>query len=374
MLRRKLKVAFAILGAVTPFAAQADQPMAGGQSAQKPGYVAGEKIRDGQLPGGFSQSANYVIDNGWDAYFTGNYIYYHLGQEDFGMGELVTSTGTGVAGALAGSGYEVALAPSYKSGFQVGLGFDMKGMDDWNLYGEYSWFQDSTTASQAAAAGQYFLLDAGFVPAGFEGSMVNAASMSAEMRYHYNNAELSLERPFYFGKKLTASYGVGLRGLWITEEIEGSASTVSWANANSEVFTSFTGPLSSYRYQKSWGLGPKFMFGSNWLLGCGFRMMGDIGASVLYTRYTDLGKLNAVDTYGRALSQNTLNTMRVVTDASLGLGWGSYFGDDDSFHFDLTASYDFTVLWNQSMMSTLAGGRPSDMLLQGLNVGLRLDF
>ncbi len=280
MLRKELTVALAVVGAMVPFAVQADQPMAGGHAAPAAStYVAGEEVMAGQLPGGYNQSANYVIADGYDMYLTADYIYWHLNREADGISEDA----------------------SYSSGFQVGLGIDMKGMDDWNLEGQYTWYQNSGNHDSH--------------------------------KFSYNDAHLGFSRPFYFGKSLTADFSTALRGLWISDEFEG--------------------------HQKSWAVGPRFGFDSNWLLGSGFRLIGDMSQSVLYTRYTE------------RKGSNDYNTLRAVTETSLGLGWGSYFGDMNDFHFDLTVSYDFNIYWNQFAG---AGSNFGNDYLQGLNVGLRFDF
>ncbi len=280
MLKKELKAALAVVGAMVPFAAQADQPMAGSQAAPVSTYVAGEEIMDGQLPGGYSQSANYVIADGYDMYLSADYIYWHINREGDGL----------------------AKDGSYSSGFQVGLGVDMKEMDNWNLAGQYTWFQNSGNDDSH--------------------------------QYSYNDAHLGFCRPFYLGKMLTADFSTSLRGLWVSDQFKSD-------------------------HQKSWAVGPRFGFDSNWLLGSGFRLMGDLAQSVLYTRYT---QRPGADGY---------NTLRSVTESSLGLGWGSYFGDSNDFHFDLTVSYDFNVYWNQFAQK---GNNFDNVYLHGLNVGLRFDF
>jgi hypothetical protein len=294
MLKKELKVALALMGTIVPFAAQADQPMAASPSPKaQPSYAAGEAMEGDAVHGAYNQSASYVIADGWDAYLTADYIYWHLVREGDG----------------------VELESSYKSGFQVGLGLAMKGMDDWNMYGEYTWYQNN---------------------AGDDSSSENDRN-----KFHYNDAFLELQRPFYFGKALTANFGMGLRGLWISDDVDAYG-------VHSE--------------QKSWAVGPRFEFASSWLLGCGFKIMGDLAQSVLYTKYSQLSGL----VYNCGFS-----TLRPVTEASLGLGWGSYFGDNDDFHFDLTVGYDFNVYWDQHLGSFDSSG---NSYLHGLNVGLRLDF
>ena len=303
MLKKELTAALAMMGAVAPFAAYADQGMTMNQSGQQPTYTAGEALKQGALPGAYNQSANYKIDDSYDVYFTGDFIYWCLQQD----------------GVIAGSsgGSTVFMDASYKPGFQVGLGFNMAGMDNWNMYSEYTWYKNNHTTDT----------DTG----------------SSKTHYVYNNLNVLLQRPFYMGRKLTANFGFGLRALWLTNNLSYSSGDLD---------------------QKSWGLGPRFGLDSNWLLGAGFRLMANAGVSALYTSYTTLnGSLTS--------SHDNYNTVRAITETSLGLGWGSYFGDNNDFHFDLSASYEFNAYWNQNMAGVLVGGTPRNNYLHGLNVAVR---
>ncbi len=212
MLNKELKAGLAILGAMVPFVVQAEQPMSEGQTrggAKQPTHVAGEKVKEGQMPAGYSHSAAYMIDSGWDLYLTADYIYWHLNREDYGLNQT----------------------NSYKSGFQVGLGLNMAGMDNWDLFAEYTWYRNNRD--------------------------------NDTQKFSYDDLVVTLDRPFYLGKKLTANFACGLRALWIDN-------------------------TSGIYDQKSWALGPRFGFESNWLLGAGFRIFGNVSESVLYTRYTNL--------------------------------------------------------------------------------------
>ena len=64
-----------------------------------------------------------------------------------------------------------------------------------------------------------------------------------------------------------------------------------------------------------------------------------------------------------------------MAEANLGIGWGMYL-DENKYHLDLAATYDFNYLWSQSMMRSFVGstgtfstsGAPGDMVLHGLNI------
>ncbi len=370
-MKRKLQAALVIMGAMTPFIAQADQPM--NPPAAKPSYTAGEMVRDGQMPAGYNQSASYVVDNSWDMYFTGNFIYWHLDQDQASLGTLIKDPSTSAAVFASGSGEKMFVNPSYKPGFQVGMGFDMKGMDDWNLYAEYTWYKNSASNSIDVASDDIFAMDEDVVPV--DGRVVLATAIDANATFHYNCADLAMQRNFYWGKKLTSKFGCGLRARWINEKTSMTATGLSYASSDALLsqYTSESGSVVGSVEQHSWALGPRFELASNWLLGMGFKIMGDVAGSVLYTRYTEISSSYVEGSaLNYARSNNGKGTLRAITETSLGLGWGSYFGDNNDYHFDLSAAYEFNVHWNQNY--NVHGSIPGNVYLHGLNVAARLDF
>lgn len=365
MLKNELKAALAVLGTMcVPFTVQADQSMDTTQAPQQPGYVSGEMVRAGQLPGAYNQSATYMCDSGWDVFVTGDYIWWDWAQDEGLQGGRTTIRGL--------DNFEFSpknITPGYASGFQVGLGFNMHGMDDWNFYTEYTWYKNSGSGSGS------LYLDEGVI-------LQIPAADSIHVNMHYNNLDFLLQRPFYFGKKLTSNFYAGLKSLWISQkynlDVEGEAIIFDGA-----IDVAIDADL--HRKVTSWALGPKFGVDSNWLLGYGLKILTNISASVLYTRYTQHSNLD-LDIFGDAfdtdfsfdsdssISVPNYGTLRPVVETYLGLGWGSYFCDND-FHLDLSVGYDFNVYFNYVTHANQNGmGNGANMYLHGLNVQARFDF
>lgn len=381
MLRTKLMNALAITTAIVPFAVQADQSMSVNAKTHER-YTQGEAIKEGDLPGGYNKTASYKIEDSNDIFLTANFIYWNLHQDLMRLGDLVTTSEVGSTAFYDGDSKVLFLTPTYKPGFQIGLGLDMKGMDDWNLFAEYTWYQNNNKETINAKSGERFVINPLFsgVVVGADAAVVSAGTLTANLNYHYNNANLMMQRPFYFGKKLLANFGFGLRALWVSQSYSEVASDLLWTPPAGHDF-SLSGPVNATNYQKSWSLGPRFAFGSNWLLGYGFRFTGDIAASVLYTRYTSLnsslvGSASLGVDANLTTSVGQYNTLRAVTETALGMGWGLYFGEEDYYHLDVTANYQFNIYWNQNMYGVVVNGlgSPGNAYLQGLNVGFRFDF
>lgn len=382
MLKKELAIGLVIVGVVSPLTIYADHPNSSISSS--PTYISGEILKPGELPGGYNQSADYKLDDSYGVYFTSDFIYWNLQQDLVRLGNIMTTDSSGALGLLDGSGETVFMDTKYAPGFQVGLGFNMEGIDGWNFYSEYTWYQNTNSYSRAAHHDQV-VVPSGLredVVSGIATDIIVAEKAKMKSQYHYNNLNLTVQRPFYFGRRVTANFGVGLRGLFVTQTVTTFAEDISSYHSGDVTKVDLGEVLATKFYQKMWGLGPRFEFGTNWLLGYGFRIIADLAASVLYTSYTNLsGSVEGAATLGIVADLQTrvlsnYNTLRAVTETSLGFGWGSYFGNNNDFHFDLSAGYEFNVYWNQNMLGMVvnASGSPGNTYLHGLNIAARLDF
>ncbi len=357
------KFILGLLGAsFTPIFIQADQPIQ--SEAPKVQYLSGEAIKTGDLPGAYNESATYSCCEYADMFITADYVYWKWSQDNIQVGTLVDQTGI----TYRGNSTAVLRDPGYTSGFQVGAGFNLHGMDDWNLYSEYSWYKNTDNQTVTSTVAQALVLP----PALIRPDLTIKANhlvgtVQTETKMGFQSADFLMQRPFYFGKKLTASFGAGLRAQWITQHLTFSSNSLTIAE------TSATVTYSNDLKQTTWGLGPKFGFDVNWLLGYGLKVMTNISGSFLYTSYNVNIETttNDVTVYGNYL--HNYGTVRPVTEAFLGLGWGSYLGNDH-FHIDLSAGYDFNAYWNYNMLYSTTGQSVGSMYLQGLNIQARFDF
>ncbi len=367
MLNTELKAAVATFGiGLIPFAVQADQSMSTSQTKQTPSYVYGEPVKTGQIPAGYNASAAYQCENGWDVFVTGDYLYWAWQQDSLKVAELVPSEE-----ALGGSQKTMFINPGYASGFQVGLGFNMPGMDNWNLYSKYTWYRNSGSKTVANDVDHLFIAVTPLEgPSYFYDGVFNSKA-----RMHFDAVDLLLKRPFYFGRKLTANFGAGLTALWITQKFTSVIDALRSTTDDFEISDDLVATIE--QKQTSWGLGPKFGFESNWMLGWGFEIMANLSTSLLYTRYEVNGLVSeTVDAVPFSIPINNLDgygTIRPITEAFLGMGWGMGFCDDE-FRIGFSAGYDFNVYWDYNMKTYVKNNNAGNMYLQGLNVGARFDF
>lgn len=338
----------------------------------EPGYPTNPTC----TPCAFNSSAAYELGPcPWDFWIDVSFTYWDAYQEGMDLGVGSTELATVLQPAQGGT--FLFQDNSFKPGFKVGIGLDLD-MDHWSGLMEYTWFRSTTTNSNNAPN------DArGGVPVWILSNWFNsqanvaASSISSKWQLNMDLLDAMLTRPYYQGTHLIIAPFGGLRGQWIRQRL----------NVDAEIFTSSTvsPPLDATSSNKShsWAVGPRVGFQAEWHLGWGFRFEGDAAGSLLYTRYNKVSHAQTpTATNGTAVSAQfrDYNTLRAGTDLNVGLGWGSYF-DCRNYHFDLLATYDFQIFWNQNIMRQLAdavadgtGHAPANLYLQGFTLRAQFDF
>ncbi len=302
-------------------------------------------------PPAFNAPANISLRSCWDVNAYASFLYWHVNQE--GMETAVQLPVDDEPGTFTKAGSE------YHPGFKVGLGVNLD-YDDWTSFLEYTWMHQNTNNSSTTTAPASFIPNNWAVPDSPNGLL--HLSVSSKWKMNLDQLDLALSRPFYQGERLTIAPFGGLRALWIRQNLN----IVLDAN--------------EYKARSnSWAVGPMLGALTNWLLDCGFRMEGKAGASLLYTRYTRI-RQNQI-TNGTSASSRIRNwdSLRPTANLGVGLGWGTYTGCKD-YHFDLSARYDFHILWSQNVMAKFVNamngipGTAADLYLHGLTLTMRLDF
>lgn len=378
----KLVAAATLLSSV----AFADQKPGGKSSAGQqctPSQQADMGLPD-MCMGGFNAPAAITVKNGWDFFADASFIYWHTSQELMEVGKTALFSPNANAVANPATSATFASADfSYKPGFQVGIGFDT-GYDGWSVLGDYTWLHQTTTSSYGTAGGavggQTIWIPNDWFAGLAQVAQFRASAMTTSWKMNLDMANLVLSRPFYQGRQITITPRAGLRGLWIRQSY-----TVTASNANNGVLVT---PASSSNRSQSWAVGPTASAEARWLVGCGFRFEGDLGFSTLYTRYTSLShsEFDQPVATGQTPIDGTLatyNTLRFLAETGLGLGWGTYL-DNQGYHIDFSARYDFMYMPSQNMMRATASGlaysqvgRPAvsgDMYIHGLTINARFDF
>lgn len=331
----------------------------------------------------YNQSAMAICENSWDIVFDADYLYWIWQQSDVMLGTLSTPTASGAAGFLNGKESRVLQSPGYASGFEVGLGVNFHGMDDWRFKADFTWYENTNQTRIIPGAGQYFAVSPTLIktPFGLSVGELLSGDLLSIAKLHFSELDTTLQRSFYQGKNLIARYSMGLKTLWIDEDDAANGTDLSFVGQ----YVGFPVPLAgSFQVSasvKSWSLGPVFGLESQWLLGYGVRIEGNIRASLVYTSYSNInfavtGQVSDTGSADLSLNQpNHYNTLCPVLETCLGLGWGSYLCNQN-LYFNLFAGYDFNVFWTRSILESIrqGSGAPGSLCLQGLNVRAGVEF
>lgn len=347
------------------------------------------------LPAGCTSSYNIpstvAVCSEYPFFLRGSFLYWYVGEEGL---SLATN------GVLDNYLYLPSEATSffptfeYKPGFKILAGYTIE--KEWTVYAEYTWLRGShsvqrsaasetsaTAGTEGVAAGApVWAVNDWFIQRTFNGQALAGSTISSTWEYSVDFLDASLSRPSYHGQFfVVAPYG-GLRAAWIGQTMK----VFLTESANQLLFPTPASPILSKNTSSSWAIGPRMGLDAACLLPMGFRIEGDLSASVLFTHYTTIS--HEEDPASSAFfNQNPLkirwngyNCVRPMTECSFGFGWGEYL-QNEAYHIDFSADYSFSYLWGQNMIRKIldealtgTAATASDMYFHGLTLTGRLDF
>ena len=293
---------------------------------------------------------------------------------------------------------------SWGPGFQLGVGLNLD-YDNWDAYAEYTWFHKRSNTSYPVVdcdceipANTDSIFPTRMMPVGITatadtGKGYSTASQTWQVKLDF--VDVSLARNYYLGTKLSVRPFFGARGAWIRQTLSTSFNTQGLDTGAAIVFDPTLSATHSAN-SRSWGIGPRAGFESNWMLGYGVRLIGDLSADILYTRYdvknTSTITTNyvvppivapfvpATGTGTGTVTQRHIDMLRPHMDFEMGFGWGSYF-DNSNWHVDVLATYGYQVFWDQNMFRMFTDGATArslnangNLYVHGLTLTARVDF
>jgi hypothetical protein len=336
----------------------------------------------------YNYPANVGMKDHFGGFVTASYLYWFAGQE--GMDLATTATFVEASGSVIPSQEQstsVFQNFKYSSGYKVGLGYNFNNYDNWMVRLDFTSLHEKSSQSVLApqtptsAPGAIVLItdEVLYFTSWFFQNAATSQAIAAEKLSSSWHLGLDLldgvaSRPYYQGKSLTISPFGGLRAAFIKQSLHISADSILNLLPPSE-------PVNSHNKSHSWGLGPRGGLEAHWLVGSGFRLQGNMGASLLFTRYTKVThKEDPITlTYPVSYGFKNYNCLRPMAEMNLGLGWLHYFGK--CVALDLSATYDFNYLWGQNMMRNLndlniigTNAAANNLYLHGLTVSAALSF
>jgi len=353
---------------------------------QRKSFEQAKKLTKTQMSPAYNAPARIEVRGSWDLYLTGSFIFWQLSQDNMEIAFADGLTNTAYIDANQIKGNLVPMSFDYKPGFKVALGINTD-QDDWDALAEYTRIHASNSASTngqtAIGTGtQLPLLPTWGHPYVMESNAYDTASEKWNTNFDF--IDIDLGRVYYVGTQLTFHPFFGARGAFITQNVH-----VHYVNSifspGSASFPETLGVMDIYKRLQSWAIGPRVGVNTNWMMGLGMRFFGNATADVLYTKHKIQDKTTFVATTTGLneffVSRDRPLNLRTHLDLEMGLGWGSYF-DNNNWHIDLSAAYGFQVFFDQNMFSDyLNNGMPGhfiapqgNLYAQGLTATVRFDF
>jgi len=248
-------------------------------------------------------------------------------------------------------------------GFRIGLGYNMEH-DQWDTQASYTWFQSKATDHTSGPVTPAFLAA--------RLSLLEPFSKGrASLNLLYNMFDWDLGRSFLISKYLLVRPSIGLRGGWINQDIHSYWTKLRFLDL-------FRISASENLKQSFQGIGPKGGVTGKWCFGNiqkhSFSLIGQFEAGYLWGHWSIQDKY--IDNLSTIIYLKTSNRNfgSFVLHAFVGFGWDCNF-DHDRSHFSVKLGYEIEDWFNQfQIFSDASGSQNNNLILQGLNFGLRFDF
>jgi hypothetical protein len=179
------------------------------------------------------------------------------------------------------------------------------------------------------------------------GTPVAEVGQMAAGKWHayYNVFDISLGKPFYISRYLVMNPHFGLRGACIDQHVSyhydgnAPATTLTHNRGNNDF----------------WGVGIRAGLDSDWIIGKGWCLFGNISASMLSGKFCihqtlDIPNGDDISPIEEEYYQNTPNV-----EMSLGIGWGTHFNKKRN-HVGLRLAYEFVEWFDQFNMRKFFSG------------------
>jgi len=318
----------------------------------------------------FNEFGNFEVEDPLCLFLTADFLYWQAKEDNLDYG-ITTASGFDFP---IFEGEVLAMDFDFHPGVKVGFGVDFYWHDHWDLFGEWTYL-NSHNNSEASFAD--FTIAPSLIPPSVVQNSV-ASSAKANWKILYNTFDINLGRPFYSGEMLRLRPHGGVRGNYFRQKYSANYRISEPLNEIITMTTTFN----------SWGVGPRVGIETDWLLGYGCKIFGNVGFSLLFTLFNTREKgQDAVLSLGSvSITPNSYidkrhhNMARANLESILGIGWEWYF-DNCNWHADFTAGYEFQY-WPDAngdirfFDTTAKGihGTGGNLVLHGLTFMGRLDF
>ncbi|MGB7978593.1 MAG: Lpg1974 family pore-forming outer membrane protein [Chlamydiales bacterium] len=231
---------------------------------------------------------------------------------------------------FSGNGHDY----DYNPGFRVGIGFYLDH-DAWNVDFNWTWLNITNYEHANATTSGGVVIPLNSLGVGTPGAQIGPRSSSC-WDSSYDTIDVRLGKPYYVSRYLVVNPHFGLRGGWIDQHV-----SADYSGDGADTRTIM------HADNNFWGIGTRAGLDTDWILGKGWCLFGNIAASMLFGKFEISQNyiLPGAEADGYDIRhdyyQNTPNL-----EMAIGIGWGMYFNKKRN-HVGLKAGYEFHEWFDQ---------------------------
>ncbi len=210
------------------------------------------------------------------------------------------------------------------------------------------------------------------------------AATKLKSRWHMriNQLDLDLGREFFVSKWLTLRPHFGIRTDWIRQKLEAEYNNLARVSllGGLDSFASDPNDIETEIKDRWWGIGLEGGLDTQWGLGNGWSIFGDLSAAILYgfhhMKYeTDNDIVEFVDMKDR------YRVSHPILDLEMGVRWDNMFCND-RFHVGLQVGWEHHIYFSQNQFPVFVDdvsigsfvSNQGDLTFQGWTFSARFDF
>ncbi len=311
----------------------------------------------------------------WGGYLTIDPLL--LKPEENGLEYVVRTNIRGSSPIISGNSRAKSLNFNWDWGFRLGLGANL-AHDAWDVYLNWIYFRTDATRHITPGTDQFLLpvfAHPGNVNHGF-GIVHIFGTSSSHWTLHLNELDLEMGRQFFVSKWLTVKPHAGFRTAWVRQ-----SDHIKYTGLGETAF-----PQGNVNMKCNyWGLGVKAGIDTQWGIGCGWSLIANYSASMLYGFFNTNHAEAAVFADGTVTHNFILRDFfhlgRIITDFLIGLRY-DYMFCEERYHIGVAAGWEHHMFFGQNQFIRFtdfnAQGNfftnQGDLTLQGFSIDVRFDF
>jgi hypothetical protein len=253
----------------------------------------------------------------------------------------------------------------FGSGFRAGFGVHLPE-DGWDLYADYTHFYPESSRHSSGSFYPLFLFQGAGAP---QGPSVSKAE--AHWNIKFQDVDLEIGRAYYIAKTLTFRPFIGLKGAWIEQH----------AKFHYEGGFIPAGQIFRTHFQNDFkGAGPLIGIDSNWQLGAGFSLFGDLSSALVVGHFDNKQKQYQLNGAEVVDLKNGFNLVSATLQMIAGVAWDINFNRDQC-HFGLSAGFETQYWWSQNQTELFTDKdfpiytrQKGGLAFYGLTARIRFDF